>query len=231
MPRGGYVRTNVSRQEPQHAVQRKLSFADIHQRALERSGPPSMIVDANADILHMSESAGRFLRHVGGELSRNLLTLILPELRLEIRTTLFQAQQSGMAVKSREVPLKREDRRYKVSLEVQPYKDEESDGEFVLVIFEEVEVDPSQTATTLLQTESQVLSNLERELLRTKLHLQDTIEQSEISSEELKASNEEMQAINEELRSATEELETSKEELQSINEELLTVNYELKNQS
>lgn len=229
VPRGGYVRTNVSRQAPQNAVQRKLSFADIHQRALERSGPPSMIVDTNADILHMSESAGRFLRHVGGELSRNLLTLILPELRLEIRTTLFQAQQSGLAVKSREVPFKREERRYKVSLEAQPYKDEESDGEFVLVIFEEVEVDPSQATTTpLLQTESQVLSNLERELQRTKLHLQDTIEQSEISSEELKASNEEMQAINEELRSATEELETSKEELQSINEELLTVNYELK---
>ncbi len=58
--------------------------------------------------------------------------------------------------------------------------------------------------------------------------MQETIEQSEVSSEELKASNEEMQAINEELRSATEELETSKEELQSINEELLTVNYELK---
>ncbi|WLG49548.1 CheR family methyltransferase [Pseudomonas sp. FP1742] len=229
VPRGGYVRSNISHQAPQHAVQRKLSFADIHQRALERSGPPSMIIDTNADILHMSESAGRFLRHVGGELSRNLLTLILPELRLEIRTTLFQAQQSGLAVKSREVPIKLEERRYKVSLEVQPYKDEESDGEFILVIFEDVEVDPSQATTTpLLQTESQVLSNLERELQRTKLHLQDTIEQSEISSEELKASNEEMQAINEELRSATEELETSKEELQSINEELLTVNYELK---
>ncbi|WP_018926330.1 CheR family methyltransferase [Pseudomonas umsongensis] len=229
VPRGGYVRSNISHQAPQHAVQRKLSFADIHQRAFERAAPPSMIVDANADILHMSESAGRFLRHVGGELSRNLLTLILPELRLEIRTTLFQVQQSGLAVKSREVPVKREERHYKVSLEAQPYKDEEADGEFILVIFEEVEVDPSQaTATPLPQTESQVLSNLERELQRTKLHLQDTIEQSEISSEELKASNEEMQAINEELRSATEELETSKEELQSINEELLTVNYELK---
>ncbi|GID08963.1 CheR family methyltransferase [Pseudomonas sp. 008] len=229
VPRGGYVRSNISRQAPQNVVQRKLSFADIHQRALERYAPPSMIVDTNADILHMSESAGHFLRHVGGELSRNLLTLILPELRLEIRTTLFQVQQSGLAVKSREVPIKREERRYKVSLEAQPYKDDESDGEFILVIFEEVEVDPVQaTATPLLQTESQVLSNLERELQRTKLHLQDTIEQSEISSEELKASNEEMQAINEELRSATEELETSKEELQSINEELLTVNYELK---
>ncbi|MET0775217.1 MAG: CheR family methyltransferase [Pseudomonas mandelii] len=229
MPRGGYVRSNISRETPQNAVQRKLSFADIHQRALESAAPPSMIVDANADILHMSEGAGRFLRHVGGELSRNLLTLILPELRLEIRTTLFQVQQSGLVVKSRAVPISRENRRYKVDLVAQPYRDEESDGEFVLVIFEESEVDPSeQAATTLLQTESQVLSNLERELQRTKLHLQDTIEQSEVSSEELKASNEEMQAINEELRSATEELETSKEELQSINEELLTVNYELK---
>ena len=229
MPRGGYVRTNTSQQVPQSSAPRKLSFADIHQRALEQSAPPSVIVDANADILHMSESAGRFLRHVGGELSRNLLTLILPELRLEIRTTLFQVQQSGLPVKSREVPIKRDKRSYLIDLVAHPYKDEESDGEYVLVIFEEVEVDPAErAATTVLQTESQVLSNLERELQRTKLHLQDTIEQSEVSSEELKASNEEMQAINEELRSATEELETSKEELQSINEELLTVNYELK---
>jgi two-component system CheB/CheR fusion protein len=229
MPRGGYVRSNVSREAPQSSAPRKLSFADIHQRALEQSAPPSVIVDGNADILHMSESAGRFLRHVGGELSRNLLTLILPELRLEIRTTLFQVQQSGLPVKSREVPIKRDDRRYLIDLVAHPYKDEESDGDYILVIFEEVEVDPTElAASTVLQTESQVLSNLERELQRTKLHLQDTIEQSEISSEELKASNEEMQAINEELRSATEELETSKEELQSINEELLTVNFELK---
>ncbi|WP_431978592.1 CheR family methyltransferase [Pseudomonas fungipugnans] len=229
MPRGGYVRTNVAQQPPPNHVQRKLSFADIHQRALERTVPPSMIVDANADILHMSENAGRFLRYVGGELSRNLLTLILPELRLEIRTTLFQVQQTGLTVMSRGVPIKRQERAYKVDLVAQPYKDEESDGEFILVIFEEVEIDPCDvTTSTLLQTESLVLSNLERELQRTKLHLQDTIEQSEVSSEELKASNEEMQAINEELRSATEELETSKEELQSINEELLTVNYELK---
>ncbi len=68
------------------------------------------------------------------------------------------------------------------------------------MIFEEVEVDPAErAATTVLQTESQVLSNFERELQRTKLHLEDSIEHSEVSSAELKASNEEMQAINEEL--------------------------------
>ncbi|WP_145279197.1 CheR family methyltransferase [Pseudomonas sp. URMO17WK12:I11] len=78
------------------------------------------------------------------------------------------------------------------------------------------------------QNQNQVMTSLESELHRTKLHLQETIEKSEVSSEELEASNEEMQAINQELRLATEELETSKEELQSINEELLTVNFELK---
>jgi len=228
MPRGGYVRSQISLKTPEINVPRKVSFADIHQRAIERSAPPSMIVDGNADILHMSENAGRFLRHVGGELSRNLLTLILPPLRLELRTTLFQVQQSGATVKSRQVSLKRDDRHFLIDLVAQPYRDDESDNEFVLVMFEELEVDAGEAQQAATQTENQVLSSLERELQRTKLHLQDTIEQAEVSSEELKASNEEMQAINEELRSATEELETSKEELQSINEELLTVNYELK---
>jgi two-component system CheB/CheR fusion protein len=229
LPHGGYLRTRIAQQASPATRSRKSSYADIHQRALNHSTPPSIIIDASADILHMSESAGRFLRHGGGELSHNLLTLILPDLRLELRTTLFEVQQSGRAVQSRAVPIKREDRSFLVDLLAKPYKDAESDDEFVLIIFEEVEVDPSHESTrTTLRTEDQVLSSLERDLQSTKSHLQDTIEQSEVSSEELKASNEEMQAINEELRSATEELETSKEELQSINEELLTVNFELK---
>ncbi|MCJ8206838.1 CheR family methyltransferase [Pseudomonas sp. RGM2987] len=229
MPRGGYMRSPSMQTIPQTLAPRKVSFADIHLRAVAHTAPPSMIVDGNADILHMSEGAGRFLRHVGGEMSRNLLTLVNPQLRLELRTTLFQVHQNGQPVKSRQVNLERDGRRFHVDLLAQPYRDEESDGEFVLVTFEEAEIDPAELLEAdASQTENQVLSSLERELQRTKLHLQDTIEQAEISSEELKASNEEMQAINEELRSATEELETSKEELQSINEELLTVNYELK---
>ncbi|ANJ55539.1 chemotaxis protein [Pseudomonas silesiensis] len=229
LPRGGYVRTRLAQLAPQNTKSRKSSVADIHQRALQQSAPPSIIIDGSADILHMSESAGRFLRHGGGELSRNLLTLILAELRLELRTTLFEVQQSGQVVRSRTVPVQREDKSFLVSLVAHPYKDGASDDECVLVIFEEVEVDPAQaSADSALRREDQVLSSLERDLQSTRLQLQDTIEQSEISSEELKTSNEEMQSINEELRSATEELETSKEELQSINEELLTVNFELK---
>ncbi|MCX2898712.1 CheR family methyltransferase [Pseudomonas mandelii] len=230
IPRGGYGRTIAAASVSlplKPSATHKVALADIHLRALGKTAPPSVIVDSDANILHMSEGAGRFLRYVAGEMSRNLLAISHPDLRLEIRTTLFQVQQSGAAFTSRRVRIEREQRSYLINLTAHPYKDEETENDFVLVLFEEQEVD-SQDPLAQTQTENQVLISLEEELQRTKLHLQETIEQSEVSSEELKASNEEMQAVNEELRSATEELETSKEELQSINEELLTVNHELK---
>ena len=204
---------------------RKLAYAEIHHRALARRTPPSLIVDPDGHILHMSDGAGRFLRHMGGELSRTLLNLVLAPLRPALRSTLLQAQHTGQAVTSRSVNLDSS----QVDILVQPHTDEPSGSECLLVVFEEREPDrPVPVATGIQQTDDMILATLEGELQRTRLQLQETIEQSEISSEELTASNQEMQAINEELRSASEELETSKEELQSINEELLTVNYELK---
>lgn len=65
-----------------------------------------------------------------------------------------------------------------------------------------------------------VALHLERELVATKAHLRNTIEESKASTDELKASNEELQAMNEELRSATEELEISRDKLTKVNDEL-----------
>ena len=209
---------------------RKPDFAEVHHRALARCTPPSLIIDGEGTILHLSEGVGRYMQLGGGELSRNLLNLVLPSLRLALRSSLFQARQGSEAVTSRPVDLGEGEQRSQVEITVQPHKDEFSTGEYLLVVFDERAPDLSLPLPgAIRQTDSMVLNNLERELQRTRLQLQETIEQSEVSSEELTASNEEMQAINEELRSASEELETSKEELQSINEELLTVNYELKN--
>ncbi|MFK9003106.1 CheR family methyltransferase [Pseudomonas pergaminensis] len=229
IPRGGYLRPSAPSIALENKAPNKVSFADIHLRALEKAAPPSVIVDIHAQILHMSEGAGRFLRYVAGEITHNLLALVHPDLRLDIRTTLFQVQQSNMPVTSRKIRVQREQAPFMVDITARPYRDDATESDYVLVIFQESPFDPQQTdSTAVSHAENAIMGNLEQELQRTKLHLQDTIEQSEVSSEELKASNEEMQAVNEELRSATEELETSKEELQSINEELLTVNYELK---
>ncbi|HEV8312433.1 MAG TPA: CheR family methyltransferase [Burkholderiaceae bacterium] len=204
----------------------KASFADAHQRLLQQHAPPSVLINAESEIVHLSDNTGAFLRLAPGAPSHNLLSLVLPELRLELRAALLQARQSGRSVEARRVKVQRGGRPRYVSMVVRPVRDNVSNAEFTLVMFDEVddtlggehpgdELDPAMT-------------HLEGELQRTKDELKASIEQGETSSEELRASNEELQAINEELRSTTEELETSKEELQSINEELVTVNQELK---
>jgi two-component system, chemotaxis family, CheB/CheR fusion protein len=207
---------------------KKFSFADVHQRALEQYAPPSVIVNHDAEIVHMSDKAGSFLRYVGGEPSLNLTTLIHPQLRLELRTALYQATHTGKSVEARRVRLERDGRNFYVNMVVRPFRDNEAGSEYMLVLFDEVEACMDSSTLEHPDTKDSVLTQLEAELQQTKEQLQITMEHSETSTEELRASNEELQAINEELRSATEELETSKEELQSINEELTTVNFELK---
>ncbi|HEX8310545.1 MAG TPA: PAS domain S-box protein, partial [Chthoniobacteraceae bacterium] len=202
------------------------SWSEIHFHLIERLGPPSVIVDREYNICHLSENAGRFLKHSGGEPTTNLLSLVHPMLRIELRATLFRASQTGEPAEIQHVPMDDNGRAYEVSLRVSPVG-AMAPG-YLLVLFEAGESTASERKATVLQTRDAVLANLEKELTHVKTHLRDTIEQYEAGTEELKASNEELQAMNEELRSATEELETGREELQSINEELITVNLELK---
>ncbi|MBY4897450.1 chemotaxis protein CheB [Cupriavidus sp. AU9028] len=218
-----------SRPYEREPERRQTAFSTMHQRALELYAPPSVIVNYDSEIVHLSDRAGRFLRQPGGVPSNNLLALVLPELRLELRTALYQASQSGKSVEARRTRLDREGRSFYVNIVVRPFRDPDGSADFMLVLFDEVEDTMRQDRDDTEDSDKDpMLAQLESELQQTKEQLQSTIEQAETSMEELKASNEELQAINEELRSASEELETSKEELQSINEELITVNHELK---
>lgn len=217
----------VSRVKP--PGKRQFSYAELHQRALAQYAPPSAVIDGEGNIVHMSEGAGRFLRMAGGEPSRNLLTLVLPELRLELRSAMYQATQSHAGIECRPIELQEQKELGIIAMSVRPFRDDEAETDFLLVVFNRVEHLPERALPARPNgSHDVVLGQLEAELQRKREQLQETIENAEVSTEELRASNEELQAINEELRSATEELETSKEELQSVNEELVTVNYELK---
>ena len=204
-----------------------LPPGELHYKLIERFSPPSILVNSAHEIVHLSESAGRFLQFAGGEPTRNLLRLVHPTLRVELRAALYAAAQTHIQVTVPRVPVEMGDARSLVDIRVTPAG--ELAPEFLLVVFEQRPADGAAAVAAPRSADAdQAALHLERELVATKAHLRDTVEQSEASTEELKASNEELQAMNEELRSATEELETSREELQSINEELRTVNDELK---
>ncbi len=209
----------------------RSTYAQLHQRLLERYSWPSVVVNEDYDILHISESAGRFMQISGGEVSTNLLALVRPELRLELRSALYQAAHQEIDAESPTMPVPVGGETKFIKVRVRPVLSEEDRARSLfLVLFEETNKPPENGQGHIVLTDEEVTlaRSLEEELLEVKAHLRATIEHHELQREELKASNEELQAMNEEMRSAAEELETSKEELQSINEELTTVNQELK---
>ena len=199
--------------------------AILHKDLLEKY-TPSVLVNADFDIVHMSENVLPFLRMTSGEVTKSLLELVRDELRLSVRSALYQSVQESVAVDVENVGVDLGGRGASVNVRVRPMDVEEGQPvSHLLVLFEvaahEGKVVKGRPADDLVSRQ------LENEITRLNQALRGSDEQYRIQSEEHRASNEELHAINEELRSAVEELETSKEELQSLNEELNTVNQEL----
>lgn len=207
----------------------RISFGELHQKMLEQYAPPSVVINEAYEIVHMSERAGIYFEFSGGELTKNLLKLIRPEIRIEMRAALFQAVQNKVEVEARNLKVIINGQQSMLDILLRPVLEGgDAPHGFILVIFKPGREMEQEGDTVLITSDEPMVQQLEKELIGLKTQLRNSIEQHEYQAEELKASNEELQAMNEELRSAAEELETSKEELQSINEELRTVNQELK---
>ncbi|HMJ06413.1 MAG TPA: PAS domain S-box protein [Chthoniobacterales bacterium] len=205
---------------------RAALFGELHLELLEQYGPPSVVVNEAHDIVHLSEHAGRYLQFVAGEPSANLLHVIHPSLRIELRTGLFRAAQANEDVIAPGQTVEIDGAQEVINLHILPMRQTAPGTGFFLVLFERSR-EPVAAPPSDARHEA-VRRDLDDEVRSLRGQLSATIEQYEASNEELKASNEELQAVNEEMHSATEELETSKEELQSVNEELSTVNHQLK---
>ena len=62
-----------------------------HREALERLAPPSVMVDESYRIVHLSETAGRYLQPSGGPLANDITELAREELRFDLRALLHRA--------------------------------------------------------------------------------------------------------------------------------------------
>jgi two-component system CheB/CheR fusion protein len=199
----------------------------FHAKALEQGAPPSMLVDQNHRVLHLSEHAGRYLQPSAGQMSIDVSTLVRPELRFELRAALNRLFEQGRSTLSLPIPVQFNGAPHPVQMWIKPGR--EHGGARALVMFIEGEaIDESVISAGQHHEADASVRQLKLELEIAHRRLQTMRKESETTTEELRAANEEMQSVNEEYRSTTEELETSKEEVQSINEELQTVNSELK---
>ncbi len=203
-----------------------------HQRALEVAAPPSMLIDANYRIVHMSETAGRYVMPSAGQLRNDVTELVRPELRFDLRAALHLAFERNQPSIGLAIPVRFNGSPHQVFLQVRPVPSAEGSRREAIVFFIEGDALEEPEAGNIQAERDQVaeisIRRLKEELELTRSRLRASREEYESANEDLRAANEELQSVNEEYRSTAEELETSKEELQSINEELQTVNAELK---
>lgn len=219
---------------PQQAIatrpRERVLPADLHHHALEQYAPPSVLVSGDHEILHLSATAGRYLELSGGDPSLNVLKAVRPELRLELRSALYQAARQRIPVEARHVRVRvGGDRMMAVTMIVKPVvrPGGESPAVFLVLFREEADAEPAEPEAVPVRTDD-TAQRLDDELARLKAQLRAALERQDTQTEEHKSALEEQQAMYEELRSSSEELETSREELQSLNEELRTVNQELR---
>ena len=206
-------------------------YGELHYRLVERHSPPSILVTREHEIVHVSEHAGTYLRVAPGELSRDVLKMVRPELRDALRSALDHVarERTPVTVRGLRVTDANPDREIAITVE-SATPDDASERGLVIVYFNDgPRTGPWQTAPLAAATHAEPASReLQNELERVKAQLRATIEQYESHVEDARGAKEELHAMIEEQQAASEELETNREELQSVNEELSTVNQELK---
>jgi two-component system CheB/CheR fusion protein len=200
------------------------SSLEAHTTALEKTAPPSALVDSQQDILHLSPTAGRFLFHSAGTFARRLPVVVRPELRLDLKLALDHAFERHVATITHPIVTDFDGEFRRVAMQVVPVTAAQA-----LVFFLDGGVTEAPTEPAFEgEVKPDEFRRLHAELKAAQEALVESRHEHEQSIQDLRAANEELQSVNEEYRSTAEELETSKEELQSANEELQTVNAELK---
>ena len=97
-----------------------------------------LVVNEEYDIVHISERAGRYMQIAGGEPSKNLLKLIRPELRLELRSALYQAVQHKSPVEAKGLKVNMGEHTEAINIHVRPVlRSNDPARGFLLVVFEE----------------------------------------------------------------------------------------------
>src|SRR5215510_286646 len=198
-----------------------LSDAMVHRRAIEKLAPPSILVDDAHRVIHMSENAGRFLQPAGGALTGDVVDLVRPELRFELRSALHRVFEQQLPSLSLPIPVRFNGQPHRVLIQVKAAEtDEIGEARNAVVMFVEGEEMEERLAKSDEHATDETVRRLTQELELTQARLRTVREESDAANEELRAANEELQSINEELQTVNSELKLKLEAISRAHSDL-----------
>ena len=216
----------LSTPKPKQIIRPEVSVPDFRRSAestlLSKFTPPAVIINEDADVVHIHGNLTSFLQTPQGEPTFQLMKMAWEELAFELRNALHKAKTSASAFRTKEIPLKTDGELLQVTIEITPLQNT-NEPHFLIAFRESLSTsgNPVSILTTPATDFAQLrIAALEKELAQVREDMRTISEEQEAVNEELKSSNEELQSLNE-------ELEMAKEELQSTNEELVSANHEL----
>jgi len=190
---------------------------------LRQFSPPSVLINAEGDILYINGRTGKYLEPAAGKANWNIYAMIHDSLRHTLEIALTKAKQESELVKVQGEIVVNSESTQGVEISAQVITAPEELSGLLFVLFTDF-IAPVQELSQAGETNQQEFLV---ELQQAREMLNRLREEKQISQDEAKSAYEELQSTNEELQSTNEELTTSKEEMQSMNEELQTLNNEL----
>ncbi len=208
------------------------------QVILSRYAPAGVIINSDLEILQFRGQTSPYLELSPGKASLNLLKMARLELRLDLRSAIYNARDQDLPITKDGIEMSKQ---LLIKLDVIPLR--ANGDQFFLVLFESrpsqillapaaVSPPPKSRKERAIKTDTDMeVVRLTHELEKTKEYLRSIIDAQEANNQDLKVAGEEILSSNEELQSTNEELETAKEEIQATNEELGTINEELRSRN
>ncbi len=204
-----------SRHEPMLEETLKTILSDRHALCL--------IVDREHQLLHVYGSPQDILTVPQGKLTREVINMVVPALKLPLNTALHRAKKENQSVLYTGIQLNpQEENSRQVNLKVTYHESNKLAGDFLVVNIE----NETKPQTPIAGAPFELDSEASQRIIQLEFELNQTRENLQAVIEELETTNEEQQATNEELIASNEELQSTNEELHSVNEELHTVNSE-----
>jgi two-component system CheB/CheR fusion protein len=193
----------------------------IHLELLERYAPASVLVDADARVVHYSARAGRFVRFPGGEPTHELMHMLREPLRSAVHAGIEAVDRHGSSWASDALLVHAETGVITVAVHVEPAVSRpDAPANAKVIVFRELGPGESVDPDSRSRDASDFTAELELELEEASRHLRAVVANGKESVPAREAVGEARDGA---LLSVLADIESAKEELQNINEELMSL--------